>query len=276
MTLHEQLERDGFAVIENFKSAEAIAELRERAAEIIDAFDPSVASGVFSTPDEKERSDEYFMGSGSAVRCFFEEEAFDANGALKQSKALSINKIGHAMHDLDPVFERFSRGPELDALVRGAGIVEPHVYQSMYIFKQPHIGGEVRWHQDATYFWTEPQSAVTLWFALERADRHNGCLWVQRGGQRTPLRERFVVKHRAGKPVKLDATPWPSEAEAEPVEVESGTLVVFHGRLPHYSAPNRSDSSRHAYTLHVVDGTAEYAPENWLQRNATLPVRGFV
>ena len=276
MTLRERLASDGFAVIEGFKPAGEIAALRARAAEIVEAFDPSVASGVFSTRDEKERADEYFLGSGSTVRCFFEEEAFDAKGALKQPKALSINKIGHAMHDLDPVFERFSRGPALDALARDAGIAEPHVYQSMYIFKQPHIGGEVRWHQDATYFSTEPQSVVTLWFALERADRTNGCLWVQRGGQNTPLRERFVVRDGAGKPVRLDDTPWPSEAEAEPVEVDAGTLVVFHGRLPHYSAPNRSEVSRHAYTLHVVDGAAQYASENWLQRDVSFPVRGFV
>ena len=151
-SLRERLDNDGFAAIEGFKFGAEIAELRARAAEIVEAFDPNAASGVFSTRDEKERSDEYFLGSGQTVRCFFEEEAFDENGALKQSKALSINKIGHAMHDLDPVFERFSRGPALDALVRDAGIAEPHVYQSMYIFKQPHIGGEVCWHQDATYF----------------------------------------------------------------------------------------------------------------------------
>ena len=273
--LQERLETDGFAVIEGFKSAAAIAELRARSGEIVEAFDPSVASGVFSTADEKERADEYFLGSGSTVRCFFEEEAFDANGALRQPKALSINKIGHAMHDLDPVFERFSHGPELAALGRAAGLADPRVYQSMYIFKQPYIGGEVRWHQDATYFSTEPQTVLTLWFALERADRTNGCLWVQRGGHRGPLRERFVVEHGVGKIRKLDATPWPADDEAEPLEVDAGTLVVFHGRLPHYSAPNRSAVSRHAYTLHAVDGGATYAPENWLQRDAALPVRGF-
>jgi phytanoyl-CoA hydroxylase len=275
VTLRDRLQTDGFAVIEGFKSAADIVALRARAAEIVDAFDPSVASGVFST-DEGERSDEYFLDSGSTVRCFFEEEAFDSSGVLRQPKALSINKIGHAMHDLDPVFERFSRGADLDALARDAGLADPHVYQSMYIFKQPHIGGEVRWHQDATFFWTEPQTVITLWFALERADRNNGCLWVQRGGHRTPLRERFVVENGVGKPLKLDATPWPSDPEAEPVEVEAGTLVVFHGRLPHYSAPNRSEVSRHAYTLHAVDGRAAYAPENWLQRDASFPVRGFV
>jgi len=59
--------------------------------------------------------------------------------------------------------------------------------------------------------------------------------------------------------------------------VQAGTLVVFHGLLPHYSAPNRSAQSRHAYTLHVTDGRcASYAPTNWIQRDASLPVRGFV
>jgi phytanoyl-CoA hydroxylase len=275
VTLRDRLQTDGFAVIEGFKSADEIASLRARAAEIVDAFDPGIASGVFST-NAVERSDAYFLESGSAVRCFFEEEAFDASGRLRQPKALSINKIGHAMHDLDPVFERFSHGPALHDVARDAGLAEPRVYQSMYIFKQPHIGGEVRWHQDATFFWTEPQSVITLWFALERADRSNGCLWVQRGGQRTALRERFIVESGVGKPVTLDATPWPSEREAQPLEVDAGTLVVFHGRLPHYSAPNRSAVSRHAYTLHAVDGRAAYGPENWLQRDAALPVRGFV
>ncbi len=57
--------------------------------------------------------------------------------------------------------------------------------------------------------------------------------------------------------------------------VEAGTLIVFHGLLPHYSAPNRSAKSRVAYTLHATDATATYAASNWLQRTAR-PVRGFI
>ncbi|HTV74681.1 MAG TPA: phytanoyl-CoA dioxygenase family protein, partial [Candidatus Acidoferrales bacterium] len=155
------------------------------------------------------------------------------------------------------------------------GLTEPLVYQSMYIFKQPHIGGEVRWHQDATYFATEPETVTTLWFALERADRENGCLWVEPGGHRGPLRERLVVDAAGSHLEHLDPTPWPTSG-AVPLEVEAGTLVLFHGLLPHYSAPNRSAVSRHAYTLHVVDGAARYAATNWIQRSHAFPARGFV
>ena len=266
---------DGFAVVPGFTEPAAIAALRERAAEIVDAFDPSVASGIFSTNDATRSDDDYFLRSGSTVRCFFEDEAFDAHGALRGPKALSINKIGHALHDLDPAFERFSHDPRLEAIVRDAGVGDPRIYQSMYIFKQPEIGGEVTWHQDATYFHTDPISVTTLWFALEDADRTNGCLWVHRGGHRGRLRRRFIVENGRARHVELDAMPWPSLDEAEPVEVPTGALVVMHGLLPHYSAPNRSAVSRHAYTLHVVDGGARYAPDNWLQRGPGFPARGF-
>ena len=270
-------ERDGFAVLQDFKNAEEIAALRTRAAAIISAFDPAEGSATFTTRDEsKTKSDEYFLSSGDKIRCFFEEEAFDAAGRLRQPKELSINKIGHAMHDLDPVFDRFSRGPRLHDLVLALGLSDPRVYQSMYILKPPRIGGAVRWHQDATYFATTPITVTTLWFALERADRTNGCLWVQRGGHRTPLRERFVVEDGHARLERVDATPWPGEGDAEPIEVEAGALVVLHGLLPHYSAPNRSRNSRHAYTLHCVDAHASYSPKNWLQRGPDLPVRGFI
>jgi phytanoyl-CoA hydroxylase len=275
--LKSRFEEDGFLVIPGFKSTGEIAALRARAAAIVDAFDPAESTAIFTTKDESTiKSDDYFLSSGDKIRCFFEEEAFGADGALRQSKELSINKIGHAMHDLDPVFERFSRDPRLQALATELGTAEPRVYQSMYIFKQPRIGGEVRWHQDATYFATDPMTVTTLWFALERADRTNGCLWVERGGHRTPLRERFVVDERGGNLEQIDATPWPGQERAEPVEVDAGTLVVLHGRLPHYSAPNRSAASRHAYTLHFVDARAHYAETNWLQRRAEFPARGLV
>jgi phytanoyl-CoA hydroxylase len=246
-----------------------------RAEEIVDAFDPAESRAVFTTRDQESASDAWFLGSDNTVRCFFEEEAFDANGQLRQAKALSINKIGHAMHDLDPVFEAFTRDAKLAAVARDLGLEQPQVWQSMYIFKQPGIGGEVRWHQDATFFDSTPISVTTFWFALEDATIDNGCLWVEPGGHRGPLRERFLRDGDRITMEKLDATPWPDDSTAVPLEARAGSLVCFHGLLPHYSAPNRSPVSRHAFTLHVTDARTEYSPRNWIQRDERFPVRGF-
>jgi phytanoyl-CoA hydroxylase len=268
--------QDGFLALPDFKSATEIAALRARAQQMVDNFDPESSKSIFTTNDQIRTVDRYFLDSAARSSCFFEEEAFDAQGRLKQAKALSINKIGHAMHDLDPVFDAFSRGPALNALALDVGLVEPQIWQSMFIFKQPGIGGEVGWHQDATFFDSAPVTVTTFWFALEDATLDNGCLWVEVGGHRSPLRERFVRSGDAVSMEKLDATPWPNSRSAVPLEVKAGTLVVFHGLLPHYSAPNRSAHSRHAYTLHVTDGRSAYASTNWIQRGADFPVRGFV
>jgi phytanoyl-CoA hydroxylase len=252
----------GFLVIPGFKSAGDIAALRARAEAIVDAFDPSEAGSIFTTKDDSARTDAYFMESGETIRCFFEEDG------------RTINKIGHAMHDLDPVFDAFSHDPRLGAIAKTIGMTEPLIYQSMYIFKQPQIGGEVSWHQDAAFFDTDPPSVTGFWFALEDARREHGCMWVQPGGHRSPLRSRFIARNGGARLYAVDPTPWPTIDDAIPLEVKAGTLVVFDGMLPHYSAPNRSPRSRHAYTLHAVDGAAHYSECNWLQRR-TLPLRGF-
>jgi len=271
-----QYAKDGFIVIPGFKSAEEIAALRARAAQVVNDFDPTVAQGIFTTKEQEKKADDYFLGSDNSVRCFFEEEAFGPDGQLKQAKELSINKIGHAMHDLDPAFRAFTADARLEQIARDIGLAEPQVWQSMYIFKQPGIGGEVRWHQDATYFDTTPISVTTFWFALEDATLENGCMWAEPGGHRSPLRERFIREGDQVHVEKLDNTPWPTDATAVPLECKAGSLVCFHGLLPHYSAPNRSPVSRHAYTLHVTDGRTEYSKRNWIQRDASFPVRGFL
>ena len=279
-------QRDGFLVVPGFKSAEEVQALKDRAEQIVEAFDPGPRLSVFSTRDQaRQAADRAFLDSASGIHCFFEEEAFDDAGRLRQAKALSINKIGHALHDLDPVFDAFSRGPQLAALAKDLGLQDLRIWQSMLIFKQPGIGGEVRWHQDATFLHSTPITVTGFWFALEDASRDNGCLWVQPGGHRGPLRERFVRRAKASQTVDdqtfelglepLDATPWPDLSHAVPVEVEAGTLVCLHGLLPHYSAPNRSAVSRQAYTLHTVDARSRWSPTNWLQRPAALPLRGF-
>ena len=268
-------ERDGFLVVEGVASEDECEALRARAGEIVAAFDPAEAISIFSTREQSRISDEYFMTSGDRIRLFFEEDAFTPEGGLKQAKEHSINKIGHALHDLDPVFDRFSRKPVLAAIAASIGYRQPLLLQSMYIFKQPNIGGEVSCHQDATFLQTDPMSVTGFWFALEEATRENGCLWALPGGHRFGLKSRWGRSPEGGTRMEaLDDAPWPA-VPLVPLEVARGTLVILHGLLPHMSYANRSPRSRHAYALHLIEGGSRYLEENWLQRSAAMPPRGF-
>lgn len=272
-------QHDGFLVIPDFVGLDACAELRHRADEIVDEWEPTGERTVFTTDAQERVSNREFLASGSTTWCFFEEDAFDHQGALRQAKSLSINKLGHAMHDLDPVFERFTYTERLAEVAADIEILDPLVIQSMYIFKQPGIGGEVQCHQDATFLYTDPIGVTGFWFALEDATLDNGCLWAAPGGHRTGLRQLFkrsgaMTDDDGTEFEMLDPTPLPTPPdELVPLEVPAGTLVILDGQLPHWSDANRSGRSRHAYTVHCISGTADYPSWNWLQRRADRPLR---
>ena len=193
---------DGYLLLEDFVPAEECDRLRARALDLVAAFDPAEHRTVFSTTSVAHAAAEYFESSGDKIRFFFEEGAFDAAGNLRQDKALSINKIGHAMHDLDPVFDGFSRTGRLRALAAGLGFRQPLLLQSMYIFKQPRIGGEVSWHVDSTYLYTEPLSCIGFWFALEDATLENGAMICLPGAHKQPLKSRFQTSNKRWLAVK--------------------------------------------------------------------------
>jgi len=265
----------GVLILNDFVSTDACAALREHALRLVDAFDPAEVRSVFSTTTNTQLDDDYFTGSGDKVRFFLEDGAFDEHGELTQAKEHCLNKMGHAMHDLDPAFDEFSHTPELAEVARCVGFEDPAIIQSMYIFKPPRIGGEVVCHQDSTYIYTEPESCVGFWFALEDATLENGCMHFIPGGHRLPLRNRNYRRADGTLVTEtIDDTPWPEDSKL-PAEAPAGTLVIFNGRTPHLSAANCSNRSRHAYTLHAIDRVCHYPDSNWLQRDASLPLRGF-
>ena len=264
----ESWERDGFLVVEDFVSTAECDGLRARAHELIGGFDPDEVQSIFTTHEQTRTSDEYFLESGDKVRFFVEEE-----------DTRTVNKIGHALHDLDPAFDAFSRRDGLGEIATDIGVQDPRLLQSMYILKAPHVGGEVTSHTDHTFLWTDPPSVVGFWFAVEDATLENGCMWALPGGHRLPARKRFKRAAGGGTELEIfDDEPYPSSFDGRdevPLPARKGTLILLHGLLPHRSDANRSDRPRDAYTIHVIDGAARYAADNWLQRSDDLPLRGF-
>jgi phytanoyl-CoA hydroxylase len=262
----EKFQEDGFLIIEGFNSIEECDELMKQAAKLSAHFDYEGHPSIFQTSEQERTSDEYFLNSGDRISFFFEKDAFDGKAQLKQDIFHSLNKIGHALHDLDPVFNRFSRSTQMKLLAADLDLSDALIIQSMYIFKHAKIGGVVDVHQDSTFLYTEPGSCVGFWFALEDATIENGCLWAKPGGHKTTLRSWFRRKDVGTEFQTIDNTPF-ELGEMMPLEVKQGSCIVLDGLLPHYSNPNTSGNSRHAYSIHTIDGKSTYPKQNWLQRD---------
>ncbi|MEZ5919796.1 MAG: phytanoyl-CoA dioxygenase family protein [Parvularculaceae bacterium] len=267
--------RDGVVVIRGFASADECAALKAQARKIIEGFDFGAHRTVFSTTTQSHAADDYFLSSGGEIRCFLEEGVVNEEGGLLVSKDAAVNKIGHALHDLDPVFSAFSRSQKMRAVAESVGgFQDPLLLQSMVIVKAPKTGGEVTCHQDSTFLYTEPESCVGFWLALDEATNENGCLEFIAGDPEAPLRRIF---RRAGAGTEMEVLteePYPEEQRVA-VPAKIGDLVIFSGRTPHMSRANRSSLPRMAYTLHLIERTAHYPEWNWLQRPREMPLRSF-
>jgi phytanoyl-CoA hydroxylase len=273
--------RDGIAVVPGFAGPEEIAAMREAAATLLSEWDPAAHRSVFSTDEQTRTSDDYFLSSGDNISFFLEEDCFGADGELRFPRERCVNKIGHALHEQIPAFRDFTFGSRVRAVCGALGVRRPILLQSMYICKQPEIGGAVRPHQDATFLYAEPEkdACVGLWVALEDATEENGCLHAVRGSHTWGVRRRFErdPSGRGTRFVPPEPDTWDlSDGVALPVR--AGDLVMIHGAVVHWSEPNTSQRSRHAYTVHVLDAGEEgfnFPARNWIRRSDGNPFYGF-
>jgi phytanoyl-CoA hydroxylase len=258
--------QNGFLVLPKLIPPTEIAELKLRALEHIDSWAPETHPTFTTHRQSSTAVSDYFFDSGHKISFFFE----DSVKPPVKNKHHAINKIGHALHDLDNIFRKFSYRKEFKEILSDLGNFNPKIVQSMYIIKAPKIGAEVKAHQDCSYIITEPPSCIGIWVALEEATVGNACMFAVPGSQKSGTQ---VFWERDGNVMNYSGNYQYHTAGAVCIEAKPGTVVLLHGDLVHWSEQNLSDRSRHAYTLHCIDGSYKWSEKNWIQRPDYFPFR---
>ena len=248
-------DRDGFLVVENFATAAECDAMRAQMAKLVAEWD-GLSRTVFRTDGEQEAaqgSSDYFLDSADRCHFFLEPDAVDPDtGGIRAGlpRLEAMNKAGHGLHSADPVFREYAQSGKVAALTRALGWAAPVLPQSMYIFKQPRIGGAVTSHQDSCFLYTTPrQTCLGLWLALHDATLNNGCVWARPGSHTEPVR-RFFARNPEHFGPALDGAggdpsapqmvfePGSDEARAEgEAAKEGGGAAPWEGALPELPEP---------------------------------------
>uniref|UniRef100_T1KQ53 Fe2OG dioxygenase domain-containing protein n=1 Tax=Tetranychus urticae TaxID=32264 RepID=T1KQ53_TETUR len=264
----------GYTVLPDFLSPSEVDNVLKETKQIVDTLDLDEHRNVFKIGKSKQ-GDDYFLDSSDKISFFFEQKAIDSDGNLTCPHSQCLNKIGHALHALNPVFKAITFDDRIKSILKTLGCVEPHVIQSMVIFKHPHIGDEVSPHKDAEFLYTDPVDKLTgFWLALEDVTIENGCLWFIPGSHKEPVTQRFVRNKDDSGPRASFNVPKAKYDDSKfvPLKVSKGSLVLLHGLVVHKSGSNTSLSPRPVYTFHVVDfHKTQWSPDNWLQPTEKLP-----
>ncbi|KAJ8103799.1 hypothetical protein POJ06DRAFT_279489 [Lipomyces tetrasporus] len=236
--------RDGYLLLPGELSPARLKALFDETAKLLSDFrleDHPLTK--FSTDEKAHIGDDY-----PPTRC------------VDRPKEKAINKIGHALHNLNDELRADTINDRNSAIAQSLGFKDPLVLQSMIICKQPEIGGKVPSHQDSVFLYTDDCTA------------ENGALSFVAGSHKWANVAKRMIRLGGNKMGTGFITLEGVEPPREPTEDEfvmppcpAGTLVLIHGSLLHKSETNKSQKSRYAYTFHMIEGAYDYDILNWLQ-----------
>jgi ectoine hydroxylase-related dioxygenase (phytanoyl-CoA dioxygenase family) len=205
------------------------------------------------------------------------------NGYLLYHKPLLADKGSKLSDELDRPHIRDERLLEFLLSDEVLDLVEPIVgpnialWSSHFICKDPYTGRATPWHEDSA-FWegrlSTYDSIVTVWLALDRSTKDNGCMAVIPGTHDNGFSEYVDVARERNtftRQIKDIDT-----SKAVYFELEPGECSLHDGRIIHGAAANTSPMRRCGYTMRYFPTSVEVYPEKnpdhrtWLARGDAI------
>jgi hypothetical protein len=132
-----------------------------------------------------------------------------------------------------------------------ADLLGPNVigWGSHYFCKMPRDGKSVTWHQDASYWPLSPSKTVTVWLAVDDADRENGCMRFIAGSHKFGHLEYRESSTEEANVLNQTIDDVEQYGSAVDVILKAGEMSIHSDLLLHGSEANYSPRRRCGLTL---------------------------
>jgi ectoine hydroxylase-related dioxygenase (phytanoyl-CoA dioxygenase family) len=233
--------RDGFVVVEDLIPTEDVAALRERIWDYTHGGRESSALTIQIEP-RVQRGELAVGHPGDGIR-----------------------KIdGLVQHD--DLFRKLGTHPNLLRYLEAILGPDIKMFRNSLLLKPPQVGSQKGWHQDSPYWPIEPMALCSCWLPFDDATLENGCMVVTPGRFTEAYPHVHVTDDYVVQPEIV------AEWETIVVPMRAGSGLFFHSLLPHYTAPNRSQSWRRAIALSYMSAQSRYTGSG--ESPTYFPVQG--
>ena len=135
--------------------------------------------------------------------------------------------------------------------------------------KLPRDGKTVSWHQDAYYWPFTPSRTVTVWLAVDDADRENACMQFVTGSHRMGVFPHRLSREEEKNVLRLSVDGVEQMGEITDVRLRAGQVSLHSDMTLHGSGANMSDRRRCGLTLRYTDANVEDL-KDWSQTGVLI------
>lgn len=155
--------------------------------------------------------------------------------------------------ETDPVFLAYIQHPVFRGITRQLIGESVRIMRAMFMNKPPQKGTVLPYHQDGGTGWqlssVDGDDFVTIWSALDRASRENGCVQIIPGSHKLGL----LSEQGHTISAEQEQRHAPDEKSIY-LELEVGQIAVLHNFTLHRSGVNETDEPRRGFSVCYMDG----------------------